>query len=264
MELLVVISIIALLVSILMPALNTARGNAKKVVCSTNQRGIGQAYLLYATENDDLLIPIRSAQPFFMTNRTGFGGWEENRNYFEPYTTPEQFYCPAMGKGLGGVTNPNTDLGSRVVGWSVRPIDDKGDYYVAIGFSMLAGWGRGNNRLKYLPSATYGHLDSLAENPEEHPLKLTQIKIPATAPLLTDIAVTRWPSDPLNIVAETYLWVPYEVNQANTNAALNHISGGGRISGINTAYGDGHVKWNMNDKIFPRAWYTFQEYVFWY
>ncbi len=84
-ELLVVISSIALLVSILMPALNKARWNAKRLVCSTNQRGIGQAYLLYATEYEDYIIPTDSAQPFFRTNRSGFCGWKENRHYLKPY-----------------------------------------------------------------------------------------------------------------------------------------------------------------------------------
>ena len=99
-ELLVVIAIIALLLAILMPALTKVKNTAKRVVCQTNQHGIAQAYAAYASENEDRFIRIESAQPWFMTNRSGFGGWRENRHRFEPYTTPDQFYCPAMGNGL--------------------------------------------------------------------------------------------------------------------------------------------------------------------
>jgi prepilin-type N-terminal cleavage/methylation domain-containing protein/prepilin-type processing-associated H-X9-DG protein len=52
-ELLVVISIIALLLSILMPSLQRAREGAKAVVCGNNVRQLGMAWRLYATDNDD-------------------------------------------------------------------------------------------------------------------------------------------------------------------------------------------------------------------
>jgi prepilin-type processing-associated H-X9-DG protein/prepilin-type N-terminal cleavage/methylation domain-containing protein len=49
-ELLVVIGIIALLISILLPALNKARSAAKDVMCKSNMRQIGVMLNLYATE----------------------------------------------------------------------------------------------------------------------------------------------------------------------------------------------------------------------
>ena len=51
-ELLVVISIIALLVAILLPALNKAREQAKLVSCMSNVRQVGLACITYAAEND--------------------------------------------------------------------------------------------------------------------------------------------------------------------------------------------------------------------
>ena len=51
-ELLVVISIIALLVSILMPALNKARDQAKKTVCSSNLRSLAMATIYYCENNN--------------------------------------------------------------------------------------------------------------------------------------------------------------------------------------------------------------------
>jgi prepilin-type N-terminal cleavage/methylation domain-containing protein/prepilin-type processing-associated H-X9-DG protein len=55
-ELLVVISIIALLVSILMPALNLAREQATKAVCLANQKNLITAWVMYADDNEDQLI----------------------------------------------------------------------------------------------------------------------------------------------------------------------------------------------------------------
>ncbi len=55
-ELLVVIAIIALLMAILMPALNRVREQGKRVVCLSNLRQLTLAWIMYADENDDKLV----------------------------------------------------------------------------------------------------------------------------------------------------------------------------------------------------------------
>lgn len=59
-ELLVVISIIALLLAILMPALSRARDQAQSMVCKVNLRSIGQAETMYAQTNDGIIAWTRN------------------------------------------------------------------------------------------------------------------------------------------------------------------------------------------------------------
>ena len=55
-ELLVVISIIALLLSILMPSLQKAREMGKRIVCLQNLKQMTLGWMLYAESNDDKLV----------------------------------------------------------------------------------------------------------------------------------------------------------------------------------------------------------------
>ncbi len=61
-ELLVVIGIIAMLIGILLPALNGARQVANRTKCLANLNQIGVAMLTYANENRGLLIPLGPLQ----------------------------------------------------------------------------------------------------------------------------------------------------------------------------------------------------------
>ena len=55
-ELLVVIAIIALLMAVLIPAMNSAREQGKRAVCLNNLKGLVLAWLMYADDNDNRLV----------------------------------------------------------------------------------------------------------------------------------------------------------------------------------------------------------------
>jgi len=56
-ELLIVIAIIAILASLLLPALSSAKLKAKRIACLNNMKQMGVAFSMYTSENDDT-IPL--------------------------------------------------------------------------------------------------------------------------------------------------------------------------------------------------------------
>ena len=112
-ELLVVIAIIALLMGILMPALQRVRKQAKGVVCKNNLKQIGMAANLYA-EDFDLFIPrsaewatITEMRPWFQC----FMPYLAQKAIDDDYRNVKIFRCPSY-------PDKEQTLGYVVNGWS--------------------------------------------------------------------------------------------------------------------------------------------------
>ena len=117
-ELLVVIAIIAILASMLLPALNKARDTAKAIKCTGNIKTLGLAFSQYTMDN-------RDSFPWYSTyNDPGADGiteWEFvlKRIYITPgvirnsYTDWASIMCPSRnaGGGSGGGVGTNIHYG---------------------------------------------------------------------------------------------------------------------------------------------------------
>lgn len=104
-ELLVVISVIAMLLAILMPALNKARELGQRAVCSNHLRELMLANELYASKHDGYYIPVTydngmgdacdwPGMPAFRELLSMDQYKKSDEDQYGAYNVPNSFLCP--------------------------------------------------------------------------------------------------------------------------------------------------------------------------
>jgi prepilin-type N-terminal cleavage/methylation domain-containing protein/prepilin-type processing-associated H-X9-DG protein len=237
-ELLVVIGIIALLISILLPALSKARKNATKVKCMNNLRSIGQIFNVYANSNRQWfpcgLSPVRD---------DGGNGinwlWDypvQTRDLFvDAGGQRKQCYCPDFPDGDASdlwtyVNNPVVSI------WGYVVLLDRG-------YSSVPK----PNWLKPQPLVQLAYQDRTAP---------VQRRDDPSAPFLpssdTELAADVCPAAVLTDDPKITTFGGIQGGYSQHHQ-VSHVGKGGRPEGCNVLFMDGHVIFRRLDEMKRRT-----------
>jgi prepilin-type N-terminal cleavage/methylation domain-containing protein len=210
-ELLVVIAIIAILAALLLPSLARAKEAAKRASCLNNLRQLGIGSNLYATQNDDAVIPDRNENP---ANNSGqwipgclnIGQTSSARSAgLQLFTGGTSVWlCPSRSHALG-----------------LLPYFDSGNAQWVIGYSYFGGMKSWVN-----PAGTF-----TAHSP---------VKLGSARPYWV-LAADE------NVRDQAAGWGSAALGNAPVNAWLDlppHRSSSGQPAGGNELFADGSASWN--------------------
>ena len=144
-ELLVVVAIIALLISILLPSLSSARESARTVKCAANQKQFVSANHMYANESDGYFAAIWQRvnggnHPWFRNPKyRSMMDQARGRGSGNASDWPEGLHCPSQPE-LSGFPSPGMYRG-RIYGWNRSGWPD-----------FVGWWAGGEGEAVHLPS----------------------------------------------------------------------------------------------------------------
>jgi len=173
-ELLVVIAIIAVLMAILMPALNIAREQARGIACSSNQKSLALGYIMYAGDNDDTVC----------------GGMADDRtvNGVPPWVMPPLENSSGSIVPMGGSGVPVTRrqrYNGLMEGELYKYIKDVGAYHCPGDNRVTRGTSLGTG-LAFLIYRSYSLTDYMRATKSSDPKKLSAFRSQATKMLFVE------------------------------------------------------------------------------
>lgn len=246
-ELLVVISIIALLLSILMPSLKKAREQAVKIVCQNNCRQLAIGAIAYSAESP--LAALASCPTDATIAREGWNasgnlqiGWYGPGQLFADHTiTPQSAYCPTQKRKIFQNGMIKTSYNEMLKQWTI-PSVQKVIYGYSTRRTLAFGFGDTFVTSLWTDSlgrATYG-------------IKLGSGQIKGGVALYADQSLYFYHVDSANMdyVGANFVGFEHGGQMIKPLSGLVNRDIRGRIKGGgNVIYADGHSEFWSKDRI---------------
>ena len=237
-ELLVVIAIIAILAAILFPVFAQAREKARQTACLSNLKQMGNAVMMYAQDNDEILPatgwqgPCTNPQTL-VTDDTGFYGFYSFPLAIQPYVKNYGVLsCPSDTSGAGGFAKGS----SKCYEGQLVQMKVPGAY---VGMSSAPNAMRDALPLSY--AANYYLCKSyLGRGTALEMVSLADIKNPSNVFYLADVG---------SVVTATGDFAGWYITPGygnNGDGSGRWEKGGRHGGGRNWIFCDGHAKWNKD------------------